>query len=375
MTMASVVADTADGYRVDLARGVGEIDREAWNAVVLGGGGSVFHSWEWLAAFEEAPPGDFEPAHLVAYSGSRLVGICPAYLVHSCPRLDYLWSLSGISPGGPVLLGHSLAAFSGGPLALAEHGDVIEVLVDRMQLSADQLGAWAWGFANLPRGPLVGRLLGAGHAVAQVTSAHRLETRYRSAQDYWATLPAKRRRKLLRERRVRLEHVTVTDGMPDTDTLVHLVHTLLTDRSTPVDVLPSSFLESVRRHLAPFERGVIATDHDGATVAVFAGWEFGGEWSAWIAGLDTGVLSSFEPYHPMLAHIVESAIDSGTTVVNLGRANAMQKRRYGAEGVPLYLTLQASDPRQAATLHAACLRIEDAVRGTDDVVGVVRRCC
>lgn len=375
MTVTSVATDTADGYRVDLARGVGEIDREAWNAVVLAGGGSVFHSWEWLAAFEEAPPGEFEPAHLVAHSGDQLVGICPAYLVHSCPRMDYLWSLSGIAPAGPVLLAHSLAAFSGGPLALAQHRNVVNLLVDRMESSAAQLDAWAWGFANLPRGPLIGRLLGAGHAAAQVTTAHRLETPYRSNQDYWATIPGKRRRKLLRERRVRLEHVTVTDGMPDTDTLVHLVHSLLTDRRTPVDVLPRSFLESVRRHLAPFERSVIATDHTGDTIAVFAGWQFGTEWSAWLAGLDTGRLNSFDSYHPMLAHLIESAIDSGTTVINLGRANATQKRRYGAEGVPLYLTLQAADPRQAAALHAACLRIEENVRGTDDAVDVVRRCC
>jgi predicted N-acyltransferase len=375
MTMTSVATDIADGYRVDLARGITEIEPAAWNAVVLGAGGSVFHSWEWLAAFEEAPPGDFEPAHLVAYSGNQLVGVCPAYLVHSCPRLDYLWSLSGISPGGPILLAHSLAAFSGGPLALIQHGSARDLLVDRMQSAADELGVWAWGFANLPRGPLIGRLLSSGHAVAQVTTAHRLETPFTSSQDYWATIPGKRRRKLLRERRVRQEQTTVTDGMPDVDTFVHLVHSLLADRSTPVEVLPRPFLEAVRRRLATYERCVMATDQEDATVAVFAGWQFGAEWSAWIAGLDTSRLSSFEPYHPMLARIIESAIDSQTAVVNFGRANATQKRRYGAEGVPLYLTLHSSDRRRAALLHAACLRIEENVRGTDEALGIVRRCC
>ena len=374
MTMASAVAETADGYRVDIARGVGEIDREQWNAVVLGGGGSIFHSWEWLAAFEEAPPGEFEPAHVVAFSGNEVVGVCPAYLVHSCPRLDYLWSLSGISPSGPILLAHSLAAFAGGPLALHRDPHVLDLLVDGMRLAADQLGAAAWGFANLRRGPLVGRLLGAGHAVAQVTAAHRLTMSFRSNEDYWASIPSARRRKLQRERRLRLEHSTVTDGMPDTDTFVRLVHSLLADRSTPVDVLPRPFLEAVRRHLAPYERGVIA-NRDDTTVALFAGWQFGGEWSAWIAGLDTDALSSFEPYHPMLAHTIESAIGSGTAVVDFGRANALQKRRYGMEAVPLYLTLHASDPREAASLHAACLRIEEELRGAGDVVGVVRRCC
>ncbi|MEV6603132.1 GNAT family N-acetyltransferase [Kutzneria sp. NPDC051319] len=375
MTMTSLAADAVGGYRLDLARGVTEVDRDEWNAVVLGAGGSVFHAWEWLAAFEEAPPGDFEAAHLLAYAGGQLVGICPAYLARSCPRLDYLWSLAGISPGGPILLAHSLAAFAGGPLALADHQDVVGLLVNRMQTSADQLGAWAWGFANLPAGPLTGRLLSTGHAVAQVTTAHRLETAYATEQEYWATIPSKRRRKLQRERRVRLEHATVDDGVPDIDVLVRLVHALLDDRNTPIDVLPESFLASLRRHLAPYERSVVATDNSGDTVAMFAGWQFGPEWSVWIAGLDTAKLNSFDPYHPMLAHTIESAVRTGTAVVNFGRANALQKRRYGAEGVPLFLTLHSPDRQRNAILHAACRKIEESVREVRDGLDVVRRCC
>jgi hypothetical protein len=49
-----------------------------------------------------SPPGTFEAHHLLAYAGQELVGVCPAYLVRSCPRLDYLAELGELPLDGPV---------------------------------------------------------------------------------------------------------------------------------------------------------------------------------------------------------------------------------------------------------------------------------
>jgi predicted N-acyltransferase len=376
MTMVSSAVEAVGEYRIETAHGVADIDRDAWNRVVLDGGGSVFHAWEWLAAFEEAPPGIFEPAHLLAYQDDDLVGICPAYLVHQCPRLDYLASLAGIQLGGPILLAHSFAAFAGGPIALAHHGCAVDALVDAMEEQARILGAWAWGFANVPGRSLIGRLLGNGYAVSQLATTYLVDAGYDSPDRFWHSIDPRRRRKFERDRRLAQSRgFTVHEGTPDVDTFVRLVHALLAARDTPVDVLPGDFLRALRSRLAPFDRTVTTTNADGETVALFACWEFGTECSVWLAGLDTTRLSAFEPYHPMMAQAVDNAVVHGTRTVNLGRANGSHIRRYGALPTPLFLALRSADGRRNAQLHAACVKLETQIQGGTEGLDAVRRCC
>jgi hypothetical protein len=374
MTMVSPAAEAVGGYHVETAHGVVDIARDEWNGVVRRGGGTVFHTWEWLAAFEEAPPGEFGPVHLLAYQDDALVGICPAYLVYRCPRLDYLASLAGIDLGGPVLLAHSLAAFTGGPVVLPGHGSTVEVLVDALEQRAAMSGAWAWGFANVPGRSLVGRLLRDGYAVSQLATTYLVDTRYDSTDQYWRSIDPRRRRKFERDRRVvRAKGFTVHEGMPDDDTFVRLVHALLAARDTPVDVLPENFLRALRARLAPFDRTVFATDADDEIVALFACWEFGAECSAWLAGLDR--LTAFEPYHSLMARSVEAAVGNGTPTVNLGRANGIQKRRYGSVPTPLFLALKSTDRHRNALLHAASMNLETQILSGTEGLDVVRRCC
>lgn len=363
-------------YRIERAHGVADLDRTEWNDVVSRADGSVFHTWEFLSAFEEAPPGSFQPAHLLAYAGPRLVGVCPAYLVHQCPRLDHLLALGALDVGGPILLAHSLAGFAGGPLAVPDHPAAADALITGLEQTAGELGAWAWGIANLPASPLVGRLLGAGYAVAQVADTHLVETAaFAAPPDYWAAMTSRRRRTLSRERRVRSDGLHFAEAIPDIDTLVRLVHATLRAHKTPIDVLPKDFLHALRRHLAAFERTLAITDDHGETAAVFVGWQFGAEWSLWMAGLETDRFTAFEPYHPAMAHAIEAAITARTPRVNLGRGNAPVKRRYGATGTPLFLALSCADRSRNALLHAWCGTLETRSRESADGLEVVSRCC
>jgi predicted N-acyltransferase len=374
MTMVSPAAEAVGGYHVETAHGVVDIARDEWNGVVRRGGGTVFHTWEWLAAFEEAPPGEFEPVHLLAYQDDALVGICPAYLVYQCPRLDYLASLAGLDLGSPILLAHSLAAFTGGPVVLPDHGCTVEVLVDALEQQAAVSNAWAWGFANVPGRSLVGRLLRDGYAVSQLATTYLVDTRYDSTDQYWRSIDPRRRRKFERDHRAaRAKGFTVHEGMPDDHTFVRLVHALLAARETPVDVLPESFLRALRARLAPFDRTVFATDADDEIVALFACWEFGAECSVWLAGLDR--LTAFEPYHSLMAQSVEAAVGNGTPTVNLGRANGTQKRRYGSVPTPLFLALKSADHHRNALLHAAFMNLETQILSGTEGLDVVRRCC
>ncbi|MFD9735753.1 GNAT family N-acetyltransferase [Umezawaea sp. NPDC059074] len=362
------ITDVVGGRRVEVVRGVADLDREVWNAVVRAAGGSVFHSWEWLAAFEEAPPGVFEPAHQLAYDGDRLVGVCPAYLVHHCPRLERIAETAGIDLGGPVLLAHSLAAFAGGPLALPEHLDALDALISGLADTAAALGAWAWGAVNLPAGRLVGRLIGAGYAAARLNTTYLLDTRHATVEDYWSTFRSKHRRELQRERRVLTQSgVRITESAPDADTHVRLVHGVVADHGASLDVLPEDFLRALHRHLAPHDRSLTAIDLSGDAIAVFAAYDFGSERSLWLAGLDVDRLDSFGPYRPMVATAVESAITAGVPLVNLGRGNPAPKRRVGAVAAPLYLALATTDRPRTALLHAALRRLERDGADHDDV--------
>ncbi|GAA3828553.1 hypothetical protein GCM10022226_56730 [Sphaerisporangium flaviroseum] len=378
LTSLGNLGGSAGGYRLELVRAIAGLDREAWNAVVRHGDGTIFHTWEWLAAFEEAPPGVFEAAHVLAYSGDELVGVCPAYLVRRCPRLDYAMSI-GAPPAMPAdrpfLLAHSLAGLCGGPVTPAEHRNAASALVTGLERAAMALGAWAWGFADIPAGHTAGWLLGQGYAAAHVATAYRIDTTHATPAEYWNTLPGRRRRKLWREQRRRAEGLVIAETAPDTGTMVDLTHALLRERGTPTEVFPVEYLQALRRHLAPYERTVAATDGSGEVVAMFAGWQFGAEWSLWIAGLRTAAYASFEPYHSMLAHTIETAITSDTRVLNLGRGNAPIKRRYGAVGVPLFLALKAADRRHDALLHAWCQALEARSQGSPDGLEVVSRCC
>ncbi|MBK0372953.1 GNAT family N-acetyltransferase [Streptomyces sp. RB110-1] len=375
MTLTEPAPEVAGQHRIELRTSVHAIDTEEWNRVVARAGGTVFHSWEWLAAFEDAPPGRFEPRHLLAYLGDELVGVCPAYVVHECPRLSYLTELARIDLDGPVLLAHSLAALDGGPLAIPGHEGVLDGLLGALERTAAADGVRTWGVANAPAGDLAGLLLRHGYATAHITTSYRCSTDVPTAADYWGFATGRLRRKLEKERRVSGRAFTVAEEPADADNLVHLLHSILRDRGTPTDVLPEAFLRAVKTRLAPYERTVTATDTGRRPVAVFAGWQFARNRSMWLAGLDTERLPRFVPYRAMAARLIESAVATDVTSIDLGRSNGVEKRKLGARPVPLYLALDTSGRAGRAALYAACHRLEQRCQGPDEQLDMIRRCC
>ncbi|MFN2494371.1 MAG: GNAT family N-acetyltransferase [Pseudonocardiaceae bacterium] len=377
-TTATVRAGAGGDYRVEVARQITAVDPISWNEVVLAAGGDVFHSHEWLAAFETAPPGRFEAAHLLAYTGDQLVGVCPAYLTHHCPRLRYTLSRGApraLQVTGPLLLAHSLAGLSGGPLAVPGHPAAVHALADGLELLGAELGAWAVGYANLPAGPFTGRLLGAGYATAQVATRYLIRNRWQSAEQYWASLSRHRRTRLRHERRKsERSGYLLSQDQPDDEDLIRLVHGLLRARGTPTELLPAPLLCAMNDQLARHERSVVAREGS-AIRALVSGYQFGGRWTLWLAGLDTERLTVFEPYHALLAYVVEAAIRDAIPVVDLGRANGAVKRRYGAHPEPLLLAIKSGDRGRDALLHLWCRELEQSHHAVLNGLETTSRCC
>jgi hypothetical protein len=90
---------------------------------------------------------------------------------------------------------------------------------------------------------------------------------------------------------------------------------------------------------------------------------------------DNERLSRFVPYRAMAARLIESAVGTDVTSVDLGRSNGAEKRKLGARPVPLYLALKTSDRAGQAALHAACRRLEQRCQGPDEQLDMARRCC
>ncbi|HET7013901.1 MAG TPA: GNAT family N-acetyltransferase [Streptosporangiaceae bacterium] len=374
-----LVEPDALGYQVVLARSAAEVDAAQWDAVALAAGGSIFHSHAWHSCFDEAAPGLMTPAHLLAYRDGKLAGICPAYLIDDCPRLRYAFSLdrpAALAVDGPVLLAHSLAALKGGPLASPGHPGALRALDAGLRRAARELGAWCHGYANLSPGPFSGWLLGQGYATAEVAISYEVSVRWDSADEYWAAMRS-RRRQSLRNARSRTLGAgwQISGGPPEQDEAIGLIHKLLVGYGTPTDLLPRAFLVAVLRNLAGRERSVTARDPAGRARAVFTGWRFGDHQAMWLAGLDSEELDAFEPYHAMLAEVIETAIAEHVQTIDLGRANPDIKRRYGARPVPLLLSLRSGRPDRDALLHLWCKDLQRRNRAVLNGLETASRCC
>jgi predicted N-acyltransferase len=83
--------------QVKIAKGIGEVDRQEWDALVRDG--SPFLEWDWLACLEEsrsvAAKSGWQPQHLTVYEEGRLIAACPLYLKsHSMGEFvfDHSWA-------------------------------------------------------------------------------------------------------------------------------------------------------------------------------------------------------------------------------------------------------------------------------------------
>jgi predicted N-acyltransferase len=370
-----------DGYQFVVLDDISQSAPAAWNTVVQASAGAIFHTHEWLRAFEQAPPGQFKAAHLLALSNEQIVGVCPAYLTTDCPRLSYYFHTGGsvsLNPAGPVLLAHSIAAFMGGPIVQAGHERVRSGFLIALERLAHELGAWAYGIANLDgRSQLVGELLSNGFATARLSTSYLLHNRWNTIESYWETMSSHRRQRILAMRRRGLQRgarIQVNQMSSGVDVL-GLVHQLLERHGTPIDILPSSFLEALDTQLAPYAQHLLVEDAAGKPLGIMLGWLLQDVWTLWIAGLDSDRLDEYGTYHMLLASAVEHAITNRFRLINFGRSNDTIKRRYGCTRVPLYLALRARQRQDTALLHAWCLGLEQQHLATLMGTGTQTRCC
>ena len=216
---------------IELLRGVAELPRDDWNALV--GDESPFLEWGWLASLEEAGALGEEtgwlPRPLVAREGGRLVAACPLYIKsHSEGEFVFDWSWAdaaeraGIQYYPKLLVGVPFTPVAGARFLVAPGQDrsrwvarLAEAL--RELCLANQLSSVHVCFAQRDE---VAPLREAGFDLRLGVQYHWHNAGYTDFEAYLDRFRSRRRNQIRRERRS-LEHEEIQvealtgDAIPD----------------------------------------------------------------------------------------------------------------------------------------------------------------
>lgn len=217
--------------RVELADGIGSLDRAEWDALV--GDDSPFLEWSWLASLEEAgcvgERTGWDARPLVVRRGGRLVAACPLYVKsHSEGEFVFDWGWAdaaeraGIDYYPKLLVGVPFTPVTGRRLLVGEGADAPryqQVLADSLRelCEANELSGVHVNFCHEPEAALLDE---AGYLRRVGIQYHWHNDGYASFDDYLTCFRSKRRNQVRRERRdvgaagVRVETIA-GDAIPD----------------------------------------------------------------------------------------------------------------------------------------------------------------
>jgi predicted N-acyltransferase len=192
--------------------GVGQLAREAWNALV--GEGSPFLEWDWLASLEDAGVvggrSGWYARPLVAREGERLLAACPLYIkLHSEGEFvfDWGWAEAAQAAGIPyypkLLVGVPFTPVSGSRMLVAPDLDrkhwTRELGAALRQICAQE--DFSGVHVNFCTPEELGELEAVGYATRIGVQYHWQNRGYRDFADYLQQFRSKRRTQIQRERR------------------------------------------------------------------------------------------------------------------------------------------------------------------------------
>lgn len=357
-------------YRWDVVDSIHRIDPEEWNRLVERAGGSMFQSHEWLAMYEDAPPGRLLGVHhVVARSKSGLVAVVPLFHLGFEALFDSYQADHGFEHDllhRSQLLSHSWYAFYTrfcSPLAPAE---VLVPVCGIMREIAEEVGASVYGFQGIevddPASAQLGRL---GFAAARTEPTSRLALRPEDGLDgYLRSLRQSPRSDLVRlGRRARRLGASVSWERDDrhVEALAALVRDVCEKHGAPVSY-PLETLRSIFRRLGSrIHLGSLW--HDGAMLGAMLSVAHGGALWGWIAGLDYSRNREFGTYYALYLLSIERALQLGVRRLEAGRGQYRIKVRLGFTPTPLRAWMQAGpgyDQHELARGMALLERCTDA---------------
>jgi predicted N-acyltransferase len=348
-------------------RSIEEVDRAAWNDVVRRGGGTAFHTHEWLRVYERTPPAPlYGVHHLLVHRGGELVAVAP--VLHSArdPHFASYQQYGYEDPllEVPMLLCHSFYAYYNRVPSLVPAAEVVPVVVAELERIARACDVGVFGFPGVADDdPLATELEQHGFlsGFSEATSALTLPEAA-TIEDYWGRLRGSRRRDLRRlARRAAERGVEISwDHSPErVDEFAGLLQAICDHKGSPTSY-PPEHLHALFAELGPSLR-LLSLRLDDRMLGAFVLLQFEDALNAWIAGLDYERSRDFGTYYLLFQEVVTHAIEQGISRVEAGRGGYPNKISLGYEPTLMRCWFRATSPAAEARLRASLDRLDRAL--------------
>jgi hypothetical protein len=307
----------------------------------------MFQSHEWLAMYEEAPPGELLAVrHVVVRERGELVAVVPLYHLGFEALFDSYHADHGFDHDllrRSQLLSHSWYAFYTRLCSLLAPADLLPPLTALMHDLSAELGASVYGFQGIEIGDQAsGHLRSLGFASARTEPTSRLHLAPEAGLDgYLRSLRQSPRSDLVRlGRRSRRLGATVSWDRDErhVEALAGLVRDVCEKHGAPPSYPPAT-LRGIFRLLGP-RLHLASLWHDGTMLGAMLSVAHGGAMWGWIAGLDYTRNREFGTYYALYLLSIERAIQLGMRRLEAGRGQYRIKVRLGFTPNPLRVWLR-----------------------------------
>ncbi len=322
------------------------LDADEWNRLA---GDNAFASHGWLLTCERCWLARVEPLYFTASQAGRLVGVAVCYVVEESPAAETLddMLLGRLRPQAARWGVSFLPALVCGPasgygwhfgfapgLAAADIDRLRAELLDAMEAEADRRGLLLSFVQTLDREAELRELLvQRGYLTSWNVPVAVMDVPWNSMDDYWAHLPAKRRREARRERRRNREGGTAVDISVSSPAEDARCRELLDAKARQYGAggmaYGPEFLAELRANMGPSALRLTAW-REGAISGVHLVLEQSEVLTAFAVGIDEGLGGEDFTYFELVYYsLIEHAIAQRTRRIDFGRGMLDVKVRRG----------------------------------------------
>lgn len=318
-----------------------DVDAEEWNDVVIRAGGSVFHSHQWLTAYETAPPAPlFHARHFCHRTDGRLDAVAPFYEVQEDPHYvgygpDYDFDHPILHTR--MLVGHSWYSYFNGVCSVIDPAEIVDDLVGAVGEVATHLGVSVFGFPGVPESDSLGSELekrGFSPVYTEATSGVDFAG---TAQAHLDTLRSQKFRREFRRLSTKAlrsgAHIRTTIESGDVERFAKLVEDVCA-RHGVATINPPESLYSIFENLREYVYFVSIWLKD-ELLGGFVLMHFEDTLYAWIAGLNYDHHKELGTYYALYAQTLQLAERLGVKRIEMGRSMYGFKVRMGFHPQPL----------------------------------------
>jgi predicted N-acyltransferase len=340
-------SQVAEPLTVEVRTSIRGIPRAAWNSLVETFDGSVFHTYEWLAALETSTLVKLQARHVLVWRTGRLIAAAPFYLTEHCPKLSMFvgyYTSFGTQLNVPMLLGHSMYAQSSLLLCNkpeAEEGQALLRTLDEIWQAEANVPLLGFPLLN-ERGSLASVLEGSGFRLAFLACSNHLDIRWSSFDEYLASRTSNMRRNIrqtteLAER----EGIRCRTGwtVEDAKKVADMAKLTAEHHGSPA-FFDVAFIEQLLVQASDYVR-FFELSVGGRTILTCLALLYRGNLVPWSIGFEYESLRRYNHYNLLYVLLIRWAIENSVRSIHFGRSTYYIKNKYGCVRRPIYAAFKS----------------------------------